>query len=449
MTNRMWWQTVGAIIVGLLLALMIRYVFIKTLTALTLFAIGLLIAWVMDPLLDALQRRGWHRVVAVWTVMIGFLVVIAVIGVLIVPGLVFQIQDAANHWQDYSNTAQQTYHQWRQFVAHYSATKLPNVDVMPFLDAKVDQSTQWLSAHIPAALQWLSGQLIASIGLIAMGGLLLIISFHFMNIIDPLRQGIREMLPEQTDCEMDRIGTQINAMLAQYLRGIVIVSLLVAISATVALYIVGMFFGTKYALILGVITGVTYIIPYIGPLISALSAGFFGYVTAAQSPWLACAFSVAAMYGVNQVFDVALTPRIVGQRVGLHPLVILFAVFCGVALLGIPGMIIATPLAACIKIILARWLPIKQMDFTAPCPKRRLDIDMPASMNMLASSIMRLGRDIERTMRQQQEGPPEGQAQLPLDEVTPRTPKPERQPEPEPKPEANSDTDKDTDRDNA
>jgi predicted PurR-regulated permease PerM len=445
MTNRMWWQAVGAIIVGVLLALVIQYVFLKTVTILTLFAIGLLIAWVMDPLLDALQRRGWHRIVAVWSVMLGFLVVIAVIGVLIVPGLVSQIQDAANHWQDYSATAQQTYQQWRQFVAQYAANRLPNVDVMPFLDAKVDQSTQWLSAHIPTALQWLSTQLIASIGLIGMGGLLLIISFHFMNIIDPLRKSIKEMLPERTDCEMDRIGTQINAMLGQYLRGIVIVGLLVAASATIALYIVGMFFGTKYALILGVITGLTYMIPYLGPLISAVSAGFFGYVTAAQSPWLACGISVAAMYGVNQVFDVALTPRIVGQRVGLHPLVILFGVFVGVSLLGIPGMIIATPLAACIKIILARWLPIKEMDFTAPCLKRRLDIDMPASMNLLASSIMRLGRDIEKTMRQQQTEPPEGQEQLPLDEVTKPEPKPEHEPERQP----DIDTDKDTDRDNA
>ncbi|MHB8995816.1 MAG: AI-2E family transporter [Armatimonadota bacterium] len=442
MTTRVWWQTVGAVLVAVLLALAIRYILIRTITVLVLFSLGLLVAWVMDPLLDALQKRGWHRLVAVWAVMIGILVLIAITGILIVPGLVSQIQDAANHWQDYSNTAQQTYHQWRQSIAQYSATKLPNVEVMPFLDAKVDQATEWLSSNIPGALQWLSQQLIASIGLIAMGGILLIISFHFMNIIDPLRQSIRKMLPERTDCEVNRLGGQINAMLAQYLRGIVIISVLVGISATIALYIVSIFFGTKYALILGVITGVTYMIPYLGPLLSALSAGFFGYVTAAQSPWLACGVSVAAMYAVNQVYDMALTPRIVGQRVGLHPLVMLLSVFLGVSLLGIPGMIIATPLAASIKIVLARWLPIKEMDFTAPCPKRRLDIDMPASVNLLAQTIVRVGRDLERSMHAQQAAEqPEGQEQLPLDEVT--------KPKQEPKPKPDTDSDKDTDRDNA
>lgn len=444
MTTRVWWQTVGAVLVAVLLAMVARYIFIRTLEVLTLFALGLLIAWIMDPLLDALQRRGWPRVVAVWAVMLGFLVVIAVIGILVVPGVVSQIQDAANNWQNYSNTAQQTYHQWRQSISQYSATNLPNVEVMPFLDAKVDQATQWLSSHIPAALQWLSQQLIASIGLIAMGGILLIISFHFMNVIDPLRQSFHKMLPDRADCEVDRIGTQINAMLAQYLRGIVIISVLVGIAATLTLYIVSMFYGTKYALILGVITGITYMIPYLGPLISAVTAGFFGYVTATHDPWLACAFSVVAMYTVNQVFDMALTPRIVGQRVGLHPLVILFAVFVGVALMGIPGMIIATPLAACLKIILARWLPIKEIDFTAPCPKRRLDLDMPASLNLVAGAIVRLGRDLERTMRSQQAvEQPEGQEQLPLDEAAEPGPTSQSQPE------TNKDTDKDTDRDNA
>lgn len=438
MTGRLWWQTVGAVLVGILLALLIRYVFIKTLGVLTLFAIGLLIAWIMDPLLDALQRKGWHRTVAVWAVTLGFVVVIAVVGILIVPGIVYQVQDAANHWRDYSDTAQQSYHSTRDYIKTYAGRKLPNVDVMPFLDEKVDQSTAWLSDHIPAALQWLSQQLIASIGLVAMGGILLLISFHFMNIIDPLRESIRKMLPERADCEMNRLGTQINAMLAQYLRGIVIVSLCVAVTATVALYVVQMLFGTKYALILGVITGLTYMIPYIGPIISALSAGFFGYVTAGHSPWVASGVSIAAMYGVNQIFDVLLTPRIVGQRVGLHPLVMLFAVFTGVSLLGIPGMIIATPVAACIKIILARWLPIKDMDFTAPCPKRRLEIDMAASITLLSKSVTRLSRDLERSVGiHHAEPPPEGQETLPLENVPPAPI------------EGDTDSEKDVDSDNA
>ena len=243
--------------------------------------------------------------------------------------------------------------------------------------------------------------------------MLLVISFHFMNVIDPLRKSLRQMLPERADREVDRIGTQINAMLGQYLRGIVLISILVSLGATVLLTVVSLFFGTKYSLILGLITSVTYLIPYIGPIISVLSAGFFGYVTAAQTPWIACGVSILAVLIVNQLFDTFFTPRIVGQRVGLHPLVMLFAVFTGVALLGIPGMIIATPVAASIKIVLARWLPIKQIDFTAPSPNRRLDIDVGASLDLLSRNVARIRHDVETALRHEGRQVSAGEAPAP------------------------------------
>lgn len=413
MTGRVWWQTVSAVLVGVLLALVARYVFVHSLSVLVLFALGWLVAWVMDPLLDAMQRRGMKRMAAVWVVTAGFVVVLAVGGVLIVPRLVAQVQDAASHWQDYSATAQATYEYWHQRLTEYVNAQYPGVEIMPFLDDKVAEASAWLARNIPTFLQWLSQQLIASVGLVGMGFLLLVISFHCMNLIDPLRESIRKMLPASADGEMDRLGAQINAMLGQYLRGIVLVSILTGITVTVVLSTVSIFFGTKYALILGLVSGVTYMIPYVGPTVSCVSAGFFGYVTAAQSPWWACGVSIAAMLAINQVFDTFVTPRIVGQRVGLHPLVILFSVFIGVTLLGVPGMIIATPVAASVKIVLARWLPIKQVDFTAPCGKRRLDIDLVASLSLLAMNVARLRRDVETVLRHETHEAPGGAHQPP------------------------------------
>jgi len=378
----------------------------------------------MDPLLDRMQRRGLSRAAAVWIVMAGFVVVIVGGGIAVVPRIVAQVQDAASHWQDYSATAQTTYDYWHQRLEEYALSKYPSVDVMPFLDAKVQEASAWLASNIPTFLQWISQKLIASVGLVALGGMLLVIAFHFMNIIDPLRQSVRQMLPEHADGEMNRVETQINAMLGQYLRGIVVVSVLEGITVSVALSVVALFFGTKYSLIIGLVSGITYMIPYIGPAVGGILAAFFGYVTAAQAPWLACGISVGCMVAINQVFDTAVTPRVVGQRVGLHPLVILFAVFTGVALLGIPGMIIATPLAASIKIILARWLPIKEVDFTAPVGRRRLEIDMAASLNLLALNVARLRRDVETVLRHEAREDREG-----ADEAPPCEPEPEKKTE--------------------
>lgn len=432
MSSRVWWQAVAAVLVGVVLALVTRYVFSRCLTIIALFALGWLIAWVMDPLLDKMQQRGLSRMAAVWIVTCGFVVVLATAGVLIVPRIVDQIQDAVRHWQDYSATAQATYDYWHQRAQEYAARKYPSVEVMPFIDAKVNEASAWLARNIPMFLQWISQKLIASVGLVGLGGMLLVIAFHFMNVIDPLRQIIRKMLPAHADSEMNRVETQINAMLGQYLRGVVIVSVLTGVAVSVTLSVVALFFGTKYGLIIGLVSGVTYMIPYVGPITSAVSAGFFGYVTATQSPWLACGLSVACMVAINQVFDTAITPRIVGQRVGLHPLVILFAVFVGVSLLGIPGMIIATPLAASIKIALARWLPIKEMDFTAPVSRRRLDIDVAASLNLLSLNVARLRRDVETALRQDAR---EAAAEAPPCEPAPEPPPgaPAAEPDPETK----------------
>lgn len=417
MTTRIWWQTVGAIVVGLCITLILRWVFLNNLTVLTLFAIGWLVAWVMDPLLDAMERRGMPRVVAVWMVTLGFLVIIIVTGILIVPLVVAQVQDAAANWQAYSTTAEHTYQAVRQQLEAYAQHNLPNVDVTGFFDAKVAELTAWLAAHVPMMLHWVSQGLLASVGLVGAAAFLLIISFHFMNVIDPLRKSIKAMLPATADREMEQVGTQINRMLGQYLRGIILVSVMAGISATLLLGIVSFLFHTKYALIIGIITGVTYVIPYLGPLISAVSAGFFGYVTSSGvSPWIPCIVSIGAMYAVNQVFDNAVTPRVVGQRVGLHPLVVLFAAMAGFSLFGITGMIVATPAAASIKILMARWLPIKGMDFETPCAQRKLEIDLPASISLVGQNIAKLRKDIEGVMRHSGnvEEPPE-QEKLPLE----------------------------------
>ena len=395
----------------------------------------------MDPVLDAMERKGWKRVGAIWVITLSIVVVIGLGGILIVPGIVSQVQDAATHWQDYSKTAQTGYDHWRGVFESYVSGRYPNLEVMPFLDTKVADGTQWVSEHIPTLLQWVSQQLIASIGRLAAGAILLVISFHFMCVIDPWRKSLREMLPESAGTAVNKASVQINAMLGQYLRGMVVVSVGAGIAATVLLYVVAMFFGTKYALIIGVITGVTYVIPYLGPLLSALSAGFFGYVTAsAGSPWLACTVSIGAMYLVNQVFDVAITPRVVGQRVGLHPLVILFSVFVAASLFGLPGMIVATPLAASIKIILARWLPIKETDYTAPPSKRKLNIDVTASMALIARNLVRLGKDLERVVSiEKQEAA--GQQEINLE-----TPEAEARKQTGP---ASQESEKDVDTDNA
>lgn len=396
MTSRQWWLIVGAVVVGMTLTTVLHYVFLKSLTVLGLFAAGLLLAYALDPVLDTLERRGYSRLRAVWSVMVLFLALLALAVMLVVPALISQAQDVAANWGAYSAKADDTYQALRQSFEAYVIQRYPDWDVVPFLDSQVANADQWLSDHLPAALQWVSQRLLASLGAVGLGAIWLLISFHFMLVIDSFRHGLREMLPRSADAEVDRVSQEINRMLAQYLRGIVLISVIVAIAATGVLTTIGLFYGTKYALIVGLVTGVTYMVPYIGPIASAVTAGFVGYVTAGHSPWAAAALSVVAMAVINQVFDNLLTPRIVGRKVGLHPLVVLFATMTGFSLFGIWGMIVATPVAASVKILLARWLPVQGPDVTVKAPDARLDLDLAGGLRMLGARISRLREDLEK-----------------------------------------------------
>jgi len=416
MNPRLWWQIVAAVFVGVLSALVVRYIFVRAAGVFMLFGVGLLVAWIMDPLLDGLERHRWPRWAAAWAVTLGFLIVVSLTALLIIPQLVAQAQDAAAHWQEYSQKADALYQSWRAQLENYALEHWPDIEVMPFVDAKVQQARQWIEGHLPQALQWISQQLLASLNLVLLFVLLLLISFHFMMIIDPLRKQIRALLTPAVDTDLETLEWQISTMLGQYLRGLFVVCFLVGLSAAFLIWIHSLYFGTKYSLVLGLITGLTYPIPYIGPAISAVSAGFIGLVTAQSGPlWLSAVTAMGAMAAINQCFDWIITPRIVGQRVGLHPLLVLFSVMLGYSLLGIIGMIIATPAAACLKIFLTRWLPIKTSDASVPRPKRKLEIDLFASAQLIVRKLVKSGEEKEHILFEEVLGKEKEAAALPVE----------------------------------
>lgn len=393
---RDWWKLTSAVTVGLLLALAVRYVFIQTLGVLSLFLLGLLLAYIADPVLDRLERRGFSRRVAAYMVTAGFLVLLIGGGAMLIPRLVYQVQDVARNWQAYSLKAQESYDDMRGQFEIYAQERFPDVEVMPFLDDKVAQSSAWLQDNLPRFLQWISQQLITSVGLLVLGFMLVVITFHFMMVLDPFKRTIREMLPHSADAEVHRVSKEINRMLGQYLRGMIVVSLSVGVTSFFVLSLLGSIFGTKYGLVIAVVAGVTYMVPYLGATLTAVLAAFFGYVTTTyEVAWVPSLVALVTMLVTNQIFDTLVTPRIVGRRVGLHPLVVLLAVMSGFYLLGVWGMIIATPVAASIKIILARWLPTKGPGLDVRAPRERLDIDLLGVVRTVGSNLAAFGRDIE------------------------------------------------------
>jgi predicted PurR-regulated permease PerM len=177
-------------------------------------------------------------------------------------------------------------------------------------------------------------------------------AFYFLKDGRSMFDSILHIIPKDYRIEVEILAKKINAALGGYLRGqlllVVIVSALLFISLSII--------GVRFALIIAIFSGFAEIIPFVGPIVAGGVAALVVFVTAINNfnlPPLSAAFFVAATYFVVRQFqDYFITPYVMGRITKLHPLVILFAVIAGGNLGGMMGLILAVPIAAVIRILL-------------------------------------------------------------------------------------------------
>ena len=364
-----WWSsTVSAFFVGGLLLVVAYLLAIRLRAVIYLFVAGFCVAYALEPLVLRLQRKGWRRVGAVWAVFAGLVAVLALCGWALVPALVSQAMSVAEHFDDYSQQVLELYNSVSQgtqawvdshlpHLGTWVDSHLPHLGIWEMLDERIPEVEAWATEHVPDVLRWVSRQLMASLGVVGIGILLLVISFHFMMLAETLRRTVRKLIPREHTSEVREVSTEIGTMLGQYLRGMLALFFANGAGAAIIMYVLGAFFGNKYALVVGLLTGLTNMVPYVGPVVSAGSAAALTYVTATSNPGLASILAGLLMLAMSQYFAIIVQPKLIGRRINLDPLVVLFAMFAGYELFGLIGVIIGMPIAGCIKIILAKWIP--------------------------------------------------------------------------------------------
>jgi len=392
-----WGGTVMAIFVGGMLILLTYYLLVKLQRVLWIFALSFLVAYFLEPLIQRLQKVGWSRTGAVWAVLGAVVLVMVLTGWAVIPALVNQVQDAAQNWAQYSDQATTTYEQLRSKLYAWIGRLYPQVGVTNFLDSKIPEAQEWLAENVPVMLEWTSRQLVTSLGLLGLTVIVLILSFHFMMLAETLRATVQQLIPRRHSAKVEAVGSEIGTMLGQYLRGIVVLFFANAIGAVIIMSALSLFFGNKYALVVGVLTGITNMVPYVGPVVSAGSAGYLTYVTAQpNTALLASMLATGLMLLMSQYFAIVVQPKLIGRRINLHPLVILFAMFAGYELFGLIGVIIGMPIAAVIKIILAKWIPVIGPGPEVRASSEPLLLDISQGMRNVWTYLQRLyGRNAD------------------------------------------------------
>lgn len=308
------------------------------------FVLGMFVAYLMNPLAGILEKLGLGRSAATAVILIGLLAVLTGLGVWLLPLLYDQVATLFA-------SAPTQLHALETSIRDEAAPLLKRLNSLTggaTPGAIPSDLSQLVERGIGGASK-LAGQVFSSgAALLNVVALLLIspiVCFYLLRDWPSVMRKVDELLPLTYAPTIREQLRLINRTLAGYVRGQITVMLILSAFYVVTFGLVGLHF----AMLLGVLAGCIVIIPYIGSLISVgigllVAHGQFGTTT---DFWV-----IIGIYGVGQILESQiLTPKIIGDRVGLHPLWMLFGMLAGAAILGLVGVLIAVPLTAVIGVL--------------------------------------------------------------------------------------------------
>ncbi len=320
------------------------------------FVLALVLAYVLHPLVDRLEGRRVSRATATLLLALPLVVAIALAVLVGIPALSAQIAELIASAPELVRTATLRLEAWQ---IQLRTRDLPLVDegalVARLRAVQPEAVMGWLQQRQEAIATgvW-SGILGVGRGLGAVlslfGFIFLtpILTFYLLRDWGGLEARLRELVPAQYCGRVLGFAAEYDALLARYMRGQLLAAGIVGTLTWLGFLVAGF----PYALLLGVITGVFNVIPYMGLVASLIPA----VVIALFTPAPAVAFlKIAIVFAVVQALDgTVVGPRIVGEAVGLHPVWVLLALAVSGYFFGFVGLLIAVPLAVLAKLLLRR-----------------------------------------------------------------------------------------------
>lgn len=332
--SQKWLAVLGIAGFGLLLYLLAP--------VLTPFMVGALLAYVADPLADRLEALKLSRTLSTVIVFIGLFGMLVLLLALGIPLLGHQLEILIGKLPSYIDWLQHTALPWLQEKLRMTGQTL-DLDTLKKLIAEHWQTAGGVAAGMAAAITRSGFTLL---GWLVNLALIPVVTFYLLRDWDVLTARIREMLPRAVEPVVARLAGECDEVLGAFLRGQLMVMLALGAVYSTGLWLIGL----DVALIIGMAAGLLSFVPYLGFAIGLLAAGIAAIV---QYQDVMHVLMVLAVFGVGQILEgMVLTPWLVGDRIGLHPVAVIFAVMAGGQLFGFFGILLALPVAAVVMVLL-------------------------------------------------------------------------------------------------
>ncbi len=304
------------------------------------FIVGMAVAYLLGPVVGRMIRAGVPRGMAALLILLLFFAVITLILLLIMPFAYREAVQLAMDLPQYADKVQENlapYIDWLQ-------DKMQMGDLSGYqetLKNNIGQGFRFLGSLMLRLMG--GGQAIA--GFVTFMVITPIVAFLMMEEWVRITKWIDDMIPRRSYATIRDLLTQMDKKISGFVRGQVIISCALAVAYAIALTIAGL----KFGFLIGLMAGLLSVIPMVGSMVGLVVAILVAWF---QSHELSYVGIIAAIFLVGQFLEGnIITPRIMGQSVGLHPLWILFALLAGGALFGIAGMLLAVPVAAVIGVL--------------------------------------------------------------------------------------------------
>ena len=309
------------------------------------FAVAAMLAYLGDPLADRLERLGLNRMWAATIVFVVLLIVVVGVLLLLIPLIARQVENLVNNLPRYGDWAQNVAWPWVQAKLHLDPHTFDS-----------DRLLQMMKTHIGS----IGDVATVVLGKVSRSGvgiavwltnlvLIPVVAFYLLRDWDRLMATIDGMLPRSLQPTIAHLAHESDKILGAFVRGQLLVMLALGVFYGAGLELTGLSVG----LLIGIVAGLLSFVPYLGFIV-----GFVAAIIAALvqfGDWTHVLL-VCGVFAVGQLLEgYVLVPKLVGDKIGLHPVAVIFAVLAGGYLFGFLGVLLALP-AASVIIVLLRYL---------------------------------------------------------------------------------------------
>ncbi len=302
---------------------------------------AIIFSYLLNPIIHKLMEYNISRLWSVIIVYIGIISVIVIFSVTITPKITEEIKNFVDVLPEYSN---RSYIYLNNIYKKYSdsMSNLPREFIG--VELALREHINMIQIYIIDMFKGMTEKGLNFFSKIVSIVLIPIYTFYFLKDADFFRKKMLISIPKAFRQEVIYIARDINRILSKFIRGQLIIATLVGIMSIVALLILNV----KFALLIGIIAGITNVVPYFGPIIGAIP----GVIIALLDNPVKAIWVVITFFIIQQIESALLSPKIVGDSVGLHPVFVILSLLIGGELFGLAGLIFSVPLVASIKILI-------------------------------------------------------------------------------------------------